>query len=149
MKTITQYQAADGSIFSSAAECSAHEVLCLKVAEIMCDMGERPSGPGCAFENGQLGYVQHDIETIDSVAERLLELARPLLPAWDRQLVWKNGVHWSHPARAMDDAPGPLSRAWHRIACTDEQGREFGQMFYRNNPDKCAPVCCLDLRRSA
>lgn len=149
MKAITRYQADDGSEFRTAEDAAAHDVLCVKIAEAMKPLGERPKQPACAFENGQLGYIQHDVETVDGVARTLIELAKPYLPSLADMLVWKNVVHPSHPSRAISEGPQVLWKAWFRIESIDSMGREFGQPYFKNNPGDCSAECCLDMRRGA
>jgi hypothetical protein len=43
--------------------------------------------------------------------------------------------------RVLSEDTGPISRAWFRMACLDNQCREWEQMSYAMNPSEGADIC--------
>jgi hypothetical protein len=107
----------------------------------MC-LPAKPKIPGCGFENGD-GFIQHDRKTFLNVRHRLLEIfADECDHPWIKQALADDSVHPSGIARLLDDGGNrALQDAWHRIYCTDEQFREWGQPFFRMNPHQAKQVC--------
>lgn len=139
MKTVTKYQADDGTEFSSEAKALAHEALCTEIAGIVSALPELPKDDGSRFVSGH-GYIQHDPAVFWTVRENLLKIAKRFTDLqWiDQAIEDRVGVHPSWPTRAINECcPEPLSEAWYRIYCTDAVTlREYGQPFYASNPEK-------------
>ena len=115
METITKYRAVDGSEYSDAKACIARDVLCAQLEKIMSALQPRPQEIGCNFTNGE-GYIQHDEAVLLLVKSALNGLGIPIT-------VW------------------PISKAWYRIQCTDNQSREWGQPYFAFHPTEGKQVC--------
>jgi len=143
MQIITKYQAFDGREFFYADECRKYENFAERVSLLMKPLGELPDLPACGFANGG-GYVQHDGDTFLKVRNALLEIAKEQIThTWLQESI-DNGmdVHSSYAGHIISGYGNRyLSSAWHRIACTDNQFREWGQPYYADNPSKAKQVC--------
>lgn len=137
MKQIIKFKADDGTEFDSEMSCKEYEVICARVEAIVCELPPRPNLPHCHYENGG-GYLQHDPVAFKQVRYRLLELANELSPHhWFVEAMNDENVHPSYPARLIGEMPyRALDKAWSRIYCTDKQFREWGQVYYAENPTK-------------
>lgn len=142
MKAIVKYEAEDGKEFDSEKECLDYENLIARVNNIMKVLPPLPKDNGCRFSNGE-GFVQHDKKTLRKVQIGLLkEIKKHVEHKWVEQTIEDENVHPSYVARLLDDySISPLSKAWYRFICTDKLGREWGQPYFANNPDKAKQVC--------
>lgn len=136
MKTITLYQAVDGSNWPTEAEALTRDALCAEVNEALTPLG--PSTDR-RHDNGR-AFIQHRAEDVLAVKRRVVELcARDIdhevfgRPA---ELVHVRGV----AGRILDDTGGPLSVAWGRLARIDDFSREWEQQWFtlHPNPDAVA-----------
>lgn len=143
MKSITKYVANDGTEFNTKADCLRHEALIVEIDEIMSDLPELPKEDGCSFANGS-GYIQHKAVTFFMVRERLLKIAKRFTDhKWiDQSIESPRTTHASWAGRIIDECcPRPLSRAWHRIYCTNVQSlREYGQPYYADHENEAKQV---------
>lgn len=144
MQKIQKFKADDGAEFNTEAECAAYEALCAEIDEVMATLPARPDDSGCHFSNGY-GYLQHDAETLERARVSILKIGKrfissPSSPPWLQQTIDNpDGCHPSWAGRLIDEAcPRPVGVAWYRFQCIDKQGREWGQPFYANNPDKAS-----------
>lgn len=86
--------------------------------------------------------MQHDSATLERARVSILKIGQRFttFPAWLQQTI--DSPECCHPSwvgRLIDDAcPRPVKSAWFRFQCIDKQGREWGQPFYANNPDKAS-----------
>lgn len=119
MKLIEKYVANDGTEFSSAEKCLAHEALCAEIDAVMARLPQIPVADHCEFENGH-GYIQHSEDVFWPVRDELLRIGNRLFP--------------------------PLYKAWYRIMCVYKSLREWGQLYFVNNPDKIAKKDMVELR---
>lgn len=145
MKTIqnTVYEARDGTRFIVEADALAHEKRLDKLAvieDIILPLGPVPSDPGCNYANGG-GYVQRDLAIAKRCAEGLVKAFAEAKPAHADicRRVLTEGA-WLCRAgiigRVISDCDGDFWRAWSRLSCIDDQGREWGQPYYALNPTK-------------
>lgn len=142
METITKYKAFDGAEFLDADECLKHELLSKRVIDIINQLGELPNLPGCGFQNGG-GYLQHDKNTFMKVRNELCEIANEISPhKWFKETIEKGlDAHPSWAGRIIGEISNKaLRNAWHRIECTDDQFREYGQPYFVRNPDDVKQV---------
>ncbi len=142
MKTITKYIADDGTEFRDELKCLEHEALCSEIADVMSVLPRRPDNDGCRFANGG-GYIQHEAGTLMTVRDRLLRIAQRFTkdPSIQKELDGR-AVHESHVQYAINAmCPKVLIDAYNRISYTDPwTAREYGQMYFRNNPDKAEQI---------
>jgi len=140
MKEITKYKAVDGTEFNSPQTCTEYEALIDTVKDIMSELPPLPENDGCSFVNGG-GFIQHDLIILRHVKHSLLELMKKYIDhEWVQQTIDDDNVHPSWVGRMVDDNR-PLRDAWHRIYCTDKLGREWGQPYYVENPDRAKQFC--------
>jgi len=134
MKQITKWQADDGTEFTDEIVCLDYELLCGKVTKIMSAFPVPPEG--CVFANGG-GYLQLSEEVVTTVRNQILDLIATKI---DHHWVEESRdprIHTSWVARLVGDYNiRPLSAAWERLSCIDNQWREWGQPYYANNPDE-------------
>ena len=135
MKAITRYQAVDGTEFPTEHQCREYEQLRLLVAGVMSYLGTIPD----EVKDGK-GWLQHDPETVVRCRVGIIRLCRSM-PQFDSFPVFRHEpaaeIHPNSSAgRILDDTGGPLSEAWYRFRCIDDQGREHQQPYFAiNGPD--------------
>lgn len=141
MKQIIKWEAEDGTEFLTQEEAAQHEAIAEKVKVIVAPLGKLPDG--VEFANGQLGYIQHDLDTMLSVRSKLLMLAAATCSSglsWITDALEDASIHPTYPGRIIGEySPRPIQKAWDRFYCIDRLGREWGQPFFRENPS-AAPV---------
>lgn len=137
MKTITKFQAIDGVEFYTDSECLNYERLICAVENIMGELEQPPDDKDCKFANGD-GFIQHDKVTLSRVRIDLLkEIKKHIDHKWVQQSIDDESIHPSWVARLISDYNiRPLSNAWYRFQCIDVRGREWGQPYFANNPEK-------------
>lgn len=128
MKTLTKYQANDGSEWDTAEEAQKRDELHAKVEAAMAPLGDVPE----AVEKGK-GWLQHDMETVNVAKDRILDICRE--EGFNKHFpAFNNPGRDCHPlsiiGRVLNDNGGPLDRAWSRFARIDEQGREHQQCYF-------------------
>ena len=134
MKTIQKYEANDGSVWDTETECLAHESLCERIRNVMKAFPPLPKNDGCSFANGG-GYIQLSEPIVTKVREQLLDLiGEKVTHKWVQESRGgKKHPSWVH--RLLSDCEiTPLSKAWYRICCVDDQWREWGQPYYAAHP---------------
>jgi len=142
METITKYKAFDGREFIDADECAKYEAVSERIINTVAQLGEQPELPGCGFANGD-GYLQHEEETFMRVRNGLCEIAYEISPhRWFKETIEKGlEAHESWAGRIISEIGNrSLDKAWHRIACTDSQFREWGQPYYASHPEQAKQV---------
>lgn len=141
MQAIQKFKADDGAEFNTETACLEYEALCAEVAEIMSTLPARPDGDGCRFSNGE-GYLRHDVAILERARVSILKIGQRFIsdPPWLQQTIDNpDGCHPSWAGRLIDEAcPRPVNRAWYRFSCIDKHGREWGQPYYANNPEKAS-----------
>ena len=137
MKTITKYEAIDGTEFDHENECLKYEKLIERIDLIMHELPKRPEDDGCRFSNGG-GFIQHDKATLCKARIKILkEVKKHIKHPWVQQTIDDENVHPSYVSRLIDDYRiKPLNSAWYRFMCIDKSGREWGQPYFANNPEK-------------
>jgi len=144
MKTVTKYKAVDGSEFTSKADCLLHERLLNQQDSILNQLAKLPEDDGCEFANGK-GYFQYDVVFIDNLKMQLLKLIE-INTEWDDLKIAVQNQRLNLKVmgilgRYLDDSDSVFRRAYYRLfGNVDEQGREWGQMFYRLNPEKAEQI---------
>lgn len=126
MKTITKYEANDGTQFTAADKCLIYEIHCRLADEAVAVLHPRPKDMG--FANGE-GYIQHDLRNVALATSELKSLATGITG------IDCNNRHFSHAARFVEEGAGKhLAEVYYRMMCIDEHGRECGQPYYALNP---------------
>lgn len=135
------FVAVDGKEFFTEAETLKHEKRLDKLAAIddaMKPLGELPKDPGCRFANGH-GYIQRDLAIVAACCDRLLRLFGETYPSEQEHVLdcLRNGPFRCRHGiigRIIDDSDPDFWRAWSRLGCIDDRGREWGQAYYALNP---------------
>ncbi len=135
MKTITKYQAYDGSEFTNPIACTTYEQHSRAADAIIAQLPPTPEDDGCEFANGG-GYIQHDTALVLKVRRELLtQAAKETDHPHIKQSLESTSVHPSWAHRVIDECcTNRLAFAWLRIACIDKDSREWGQCYYAWNP---------------
>jgi hypothetical protein len=138
VKPITKWQANDGFLFATEAECLAHETLCAKVNDVLSRLRSVPNTS--EFWRGG-GFVQQDKLTFLSVQRELAAMAHERHRGCGFDDHFEFVATTDLPAggnligRLLDDAgPAPISNGWRRLVRTDRQFREWGQPYFAANP---------------
>lgn len=145
MKAIQKFLADDGTEFATEQDAIKHEDLCLEVRQLMQRL--RPVPDGCDFSNGS-GFVQQVPADVLSVQAGLARIAMRYFKDdatyrrhFDYTINALKPTGYTFVGRLIDDGcPRPVSRAWHRIMCTSDDFREWGQPYYANHPYKAKQV---------
>ncbi len=141
MKRIIKYKAIDGKEFENSEDCLNYESLIHRVDTIMGQLTPKPNDDGCKFSNGH-GFIQHNTNTVTKVKNEILELCKIHIDhPWIQQSIDDPEVHSSWVGRLLSDYNiSPLNNAWYRFSCIDNLGREFGQPYFVDNPEKATLV---------
>lgn len=138
MKEIKKYVSETGAEFFTPEECIEYENNYKLACDIIGKLEPIPINDNCSFANG-CGYVQHDINHVISVRNEFLEfIKRYTTFKWIQSTIDNPELHLSWATRAISDSccPHIIYSMWNRFTCIDKIGREWGQQFYANNPDK-------------
>ncbi len=111
MRSVTVYEAEDGSRWNTEDKAMERDGLILLVAARESTLRPRPSGPGARYSSGN-GYLQHPPGTRTDLAGWLTD------HGWNR------------------DSQGPIGKLGWRVHCMDDHDREWGQPYFALNPDK-------------
>lgn len=138
-RAVTMFRADDGTLWTTDEQAVARNTLIAECAAAVAPLKPRPSD---SFK----GYIQQVPAVVATVKKALLDIAnrdRRLLEHWydgtveSAAKVHQHGIVW----RVLSENDGPLSRAWFRMVCLDDQCREWDRMYYGMNPDKGVNVC--------
>lgn len=143
MKKISKYEADDGTEFDNEKECLDYENLIKKVDKIMSELPSLPKDDNCEFSNGG-GFINHDKTILRKVQINILkEIKKYINHDWVQQTIDNENAHPSYVGRLIDEhyKIRPLGKAWYRFMCIDKFGREWGQVYFANNPEKGKQVC--------
>lgn len=138
MKTITKWQANDGSEWDSPECATKRDTLIAEVAAVMDPMGQRVTDHG--------GHKQHTGSVVETVRDGLYAIANRdgILKWWindqkskfsktDADLI---RCHPSWFCRMLDGGHAPLERAYGRLCCIDKMYREWDQPYFANKADE-------------
>ena len=124
MKSVTMYEAEDGTKFNDIDECQKYERLLTDIEVVMSGLHPTPKDDGCSFANGG-GFLQQDPNVVINAKERIPEIYAKYTgqenPGWHGRCFCDSGIT-------------PIYHAYSRIACVDGDGREWGQQYFTNNP---------------
>ena len=135
MKTIKKFVAIDGVEFLDKDKCLEYEKLIGEIRQIMSSLPDKPDT--CDFSNGS-GYIKHDKESLERVKISLLNICKIHTDhKWIQQTIDDDTVHLSFAGRLIEEIGiRPLSNAWGRLMCIDNESREWGQSYYASHPDE-------------
>jgi hypothetical protein len=141
MKTITKYQAVDGSEWNTKQQALDRDVLCERVKSIMHDW-PKVNDEDCSFINGH-GFIQLSEEFVMKKRTALLKLiAKHIDHKWVQQSLDDPGIHPSWVERVLSDSDlKPIYVAWLNLGCIDKRWRQWGQPYYAKNPDEGDQIC--------
>lgn len=141
-ETMTYFVTGDGQRFTDAAAAARHEVLVAEVAEIMAPLGDVPDGTN--FTNGH-GHIPHTAAALETVRRAVAAIGKRERPSWEGWDAFAEGnCHISWPARMVDNGgPSELRTVIHRLYCTDDQGREWGQPYFASHPDRASDMAAI------
>lgn len=123
-----QYQADDGTLFSSREQCANYELSSSKIDAIVSKLGTKPN-----LNDEQ--YVQHSMSDVNYVRRELCLLANSVWEhKWFIQTAEDPFTHSYWAGRLISEMDNPkLNAAWYRIMCIDSNGREWQQPYFANN----------------
>jgi hypothetical protein len=143
MKTITVYEANDGTRFDSQQQAEERDALIAAVADAVRGvLIERPADALFAHDRH---YLPHPVERVQQYKAALLrlagkEFARRKDHTFDH--IWQSPPEKVHRqsivVRILDECVPPISAAWSRVTCIDPIGREWEQPYFADNPPKNA-----------
>ena len=123
VETTVKYISEDGSVFRSEVEYRNYEEAYIQASNIMSRLFPKPIDDDCSFSNGH-GYIQQYPEIVKLARKEFDKLAVSLGKREKNNTSYFLSVVY----------PGRLYNLYYRFECIDELGREFGQIYYRNNP---------------
>ncbi len=133
MKTITKYIADDGTEFNTKLECVCRDSLISEINKIMEGLPKRPTDTN--FVNGA-GFIQHKAAIFLEVRRKLLELiGKHIKHDWVQMAIDDPNDNPSNIGRVVDYNK-PLCTAWNRIWCIDKYFKEWGQVYFAQNPNE-------------
>lgn len=135
MEIIIKYRAIDGKEFLSEEDCVDHENAIKEISLIMVELVPRPSD--ISFANGT-GYIQHQAGDALRARRKLLEFAaKRVSHHWIQESLDNENIHPSYAARIIGEIGiKKLEKAWNRFKCMTTDFREFGQPYFRDNPEQ-------------
>ena len=135
MKAVQRFEAKDGRLFPSADACLRWEGIIDECATAIKPLGTRRAGSN--------GFIQHKPRVILATKTRLLQLAAIHCGPDPVFTMDPACVHpFSIAGRLIDESGiDPLQRAWNRICCIDEHGREWERPYFALNPGTGKNVC--------
>lgn len=129
MRTVTKYQANDGSEWDTVEQCEDHERLLERIEAINAILSDHP-----VDGNDDVG-VQHDPMKVALFVTQLKELAAEECPQYAKEIILATSGN-SIGGRILNDGNSPAWRLWYRWMCIDRNGREFGQPYYALQSNK-------------
>lgn len=135
MRKIVKFVAVDNTEFTSKKECIKYEDLIERINLIMSAL--KPIPTDIDFRNGG-SFVQQNKIYFDKVRANLLtEIGNYIDHPWIKQTIADDKIDPSWVGRLVGDyGIKPLVSAWYRISCIDKEYREWGQVYFRNNPNE-------------
>jgi hypothetical protein len=129
MRPITQYEALDGTIWSSQANCQRYENMCERISAIMSRL------PDVNVEGENSVPLDKDI---------FISVQRDLVMLFEEYGYTDRHTEWARNAtvpaghtligRYIDDATDaalrPIARAWRRVMCVGQDFRQYSQPYY-------------------
>ena len=146
MKVLAKYVAKKTIKF--AKECVEQNALTVQVQNIMKKITPIPKNDeNCEFANGYY-FIQQDLINFNKVKHKILMLIKVYVNhQWVDDTLNKKNTHFSYVAKLLDKHSNikPLHKAWCRISNTDKLGREWGQSYFAENPEK-SPALQMSLK---
>lgn len=121
MKTITMYQADDGSRWNTPEAAEKRDWLVTTINTIDSLLPQQPIDKGCKFANGY-GYLQCDPVKVSECKRLFTELV-------NQQAGTSYQAYDQISGRLLDDGYPVLYRFWGRLSCIDEQNRLWGNLI--------------------
>lgn len=136
MEKVERFKTKDDRLFTDKGKAKAHELFLVECDKIGAMLPARPDD-GCKFANGD-GYIQHTKEAFNAYKSGILRLGgkhcNKEMAKWSRN---PEGVHnMGIAGRYFCDGNNDLYKLWHRVMCTDESYREWGQPYYALHPSR-------------
>lgn len=126
MKTITKYQATDGSEWLNMVDCARRDLLDMKVKTLESELGPAVKEGRRKIDPAVFARVKTD--TVDICRKE-----------WPTEPVFQHDAAEIHPmsyaGRFLSEVGGPLNRLWWRFSCINGEW-EYEQPYYALNPDK-------------
>jgi hypothetical protein len=136
MKKIEMFQAKDGRNFDNRRDCLQYEKTIDRLTVIFNQLSPLPNDDDCRFSNGH-GFIQHDRNVYNKVVSEFYSAAC-LFHTGLGKFAYNSYGFW----RTLDDTNSLFYRFGFRLLNIDETTmREYGQPYYKNNPDKITGGC--------
>lgn len=131
------YESTDGKKYDNEAQCRLRDKLVEVRNGIIAKLAPLPSGVD--FANGE-GFIQYDIDYINNIKLELLRaIERDTESDGTKKLVREqrlNLYQFGLLGRYLDDGDSIFYSLYSRLfGNIDEQGREWGQGYYRLHPE--------------
>lgn len=147
IKPITVYQTSDGARFDTPELAAQREKILAEIVAATAPLGIKP----VEVVQGK-GWIHHNLANVRETKRNLLRLAEPLLKSyeWYREDKFDEIHPMSAVGRIITDGNSPIYSGWHRLMCTDSEGREYDQPYFAMQPHSVAlrggKVCIEDRR---
>lgn len=134
MKTLTIFEASDGSRFNSPSKCQEHENLIVALNEAILPLGEEWN-----IKSEQ--FFQHDKEAALQAKRNVMAIVRARYGTATYPVMGANPDE-IHPRSVVgriiaDKGPTVLNYAWSRLSRINwDNFREYEQPYFAANPDK-------------
>lgn len=147
MKVVTKYVCDyDGKEFDADYECFEYEKKCGLVEQTMKALEPRKLRE-TSFLNGE-GYIQHDKDAVISARNNMYVLSllfcgecKSLREAISSAVSNSCSPNNTIVSRWISDSNSDYYRqCFNRFLCIDDQGREWGQPYFANNPHEAKQV---------
>jgi hypothetical protein len=134
MKIISIYEAVDGARFEKADDCMAHEHWLQLAKAIRASLwGEAIMENSSKFRNGRT-FIQHTKDAFEKYRSEVSDYIKSRYPA-DHESFCHRGDGLGAFGRMIDDSKDNVTNKLLSVLNrTDSQYREWGQLYYRNNP---------------
>ena len=146
MHKVIKWKANDGSEWNSQTEAVTRESMIAMVNKAMGVLKTKPVD--CNFE----GYIQQDKESMMKCKRLLYDIANTegILKYWlDKQKkdhyktdqILIENCHPSWFGRMLGGGHQPLSNAYGRLCCIDDEFKEWNQPYFAMNPGTGKKIC--------
>lgn len=128
MEKIIKYRAKDNREFYDLDKCMEHEVLLIKIDNILEKLV--PASDDIEFTNGE-GYIQQERDIVKQAIKESTELYNK-----SRKEMSKKIETIMYYGRLLQDSGSPLYNLYSRFDCIDTKMREWGQPYFAYHPEK-------------
>ncbi|MDD5150840.1 MAG: hypothetical protein PHC28_10260 [Flavobacterium sp.] len=120
---IKKYEAIDNELFDIKDEYIKYEKFLDKALSFIIKLKPIPNNDGCSFINGN-GFVQQLPIVVNEVKYSFERLAKEM----GKEPHISTDYFYHEYGRS-------IGKFYYRLRCIDDEGREFGQIYYKDHPE--------------